>query len=117
MMSRICLPYDASCLLGRGRNMFPNSISAQENGTMPEMGGLIESIIPALRRYARTFVRDTCAADDLVQDALEQAISQWHQRPSDGNPRAWLFTILHNLAIDHLCRSARRGWELSLDDA
>jgi RNA polymerase sigma factor (sigma-70 family) len=84
---------------------------------MAEMAEVIEPVIRALRRYARTFVRDAGAADDLVQDTLEWAISRWDQRRPHGNPRAWLFTILHNLAINHRRRSARRGWELPLDDA
>src|SRR5260370_32875614 len=46
---------------------------------MADMAHLIEPVIPALRRYARTFVRDAADADDLVQDTLERAISRWHQ--------------------------------------
>jgi RNA polymerase sigma-70 factor, ECF subfamily len=84
---------------------------------MGDMAQLIEPVIPSLRRYARTFVRDAGAADDLVQDTLVRAISRWHQRRPDGDTRAWLFTILHNLAVNHLRRAARRGWELPLDDA
>jgi RNA polymerase sigma factor (sigma-70 family) len=84
---------------------------------MADMAHLIEPVIPALRRYARTFVRDAGAADDLVQDTLERAISRWHQRRSDGDARTWLFTILHNLAVNHLRRTARRGREVPLDDA
>ena len=84
---------------------------------MADMVHLIEPVIPALRRYARIFVRDAADADDLVQDTLERAISRWHQRRSDGNARAWLFTILHNLAVSHLRRTARRGREVPLDDA
>ena len=84
---------------------------------MADMAHLIEPVIPALRRYARTFVRDVGAADDLVQDTLERAISRWHQRRSDGDARAWLFTILHNLAVNHFRRAARRGREVPLDDA
>jgi RNA polymerase sigma factor (sigma-70 family) len=84
---------------------------------MADMAHLIEPVIPALRRYARTFVRDAAAADDLVQDTLERAISRWHQRRSDGDTRTWLFTILHNLAVNHLRRAARRGREVPLDDA
>jgi RNA polymerase sigma factor (sigma-70 family) len=84
---------------------------------MADMAHLIEPVIPPLRRYARTFVRDAEAADDLVQDTLERAISRWHLRPSDGDTRTWLFTILHNLAVNHLRRAARRGWEVPLDDA
>src|ERR1700756_1122733 len=84
---------------------------------MADMAHLIEPVIPALRRYARTFGRDAGDADDLVQDTLERAISCWHQRRCDGNPRPWLFSILHNLAVNHLRRTARRGREISLDDA
>src|SRR5258708_19545144 len=76
---------------------------------MADMAHLIEPVIPALRRYARTFVRDAAAADDLVQDTLERAISRWHQRRSDGETRTWLFTILHNLAVNHLRRAGRPG--------
>src|SRR5260370_36618836 len=75
---------------------------------MADMAHLIEPVIPALRRYARTFVRDAADADDLVQDTLERAISRWHQRRSDGETRTWLFTILHNLAVNHLRRGGRR---------
>src|ERR1700740_2914446 len=84
---------------------------------MADMVHLIEPVLPSLRRYARTFVRDASAADDLVQDSRERAISRWHQRRSDGETRTWLFTILHNLAVNHLRRTARRGRELPLDDA
>ena len=84
---------------------------------MTDMAHLIEPVIPALRRYARTFVRGAGDADDLVQDTLERAISSWHQRRCDGDTRAWLFTILHNLAVNHLRRAARRGREVPFDDA
>ena len=83
---------------------------------MAEMMHLIEPVIPALRRYARKFVSEPGAADDLVQDTLERAISRWHLRRSDCDARAWLFTILHNLAVNHLRQAARRGRELCLDD-
>jgi RNA polymerase sigma factor (sigma-70 family) len=84
---------------------------------MADMAHLIEPVIPSLRRYARTFVREPAAADDLVQDTLERAISRWHLRRSDADARTWLFTILHNLAVNHLRRTARRGREIPLDDA
>ncbi len=82
---------------------------------MADMAHLIEPVIPALRRYARTFVRDAADADDLVQDTLERAISRWHQRRSDGDTRTWLLTILHNLAVNRLRRAARRGREVPFD--
>jgi RNA polymerase sigma-70 factor (ECF subfamily) len=83
---------------------------------MDEIADLIEPHIPALRRYAWALARDHDRADDLVQDCLERAISRWHLRRRDGNARAWLFTILHNLFVSQLRRRARRGTEVGLDD-
>src|SRR5260370_23972049 len=83
---------------------------------MADTAHLIEPVIPALRRYARTFVRCAGDADDLVQDTLERAIGRWHQRRCDGDTRAWLFSILHNLAVNHLRRAARRGREGAVCD-
>ncbi|MBM3556048.1 MAG: sigma-70 family RNA polymerase sigma factor [Alphaproteobacteria bacterium] len=57
----------------------------------------IEEAIPRLRRYARALCRDAAEADDLVQDTLERAWSRMHLFRREGNMRAWLFTILHNL--------------------
>jgi RNA polymerase sigma factor (sigma-70 family) len=96
-------------------NTFPDYDVCSKGGAMAKLAEIIEIIIPELRRYARTCLCDAEVADDLVQDTMEQAISRWHHRPSDVNPQTWLFTILHNLAVNHLLQSARR--ELPLDDA
>jgi RNA polymerase sigma-70 factor (ECF subfamily) len=80
------------------------------------MMALVEPLIPALRRYARSLLRDRAAADDLVQDCLERVISRWHQRRADGDARTWVFTILHNLAINQLKQRARRGVPLAIED-
>ncbi|HQS09340.1 MAG: RNA polymerase subunit sigma [Rhizobiales bacterium 24-66-13] len=77
---------------------------------------LIEPLIPALRRYARALMRERAAADDLVQDCLERAISRWHQRRHENDARAWIFTILHNLAMTRLRRAAQRPVHVALDD-
>jgi len=82
-----------------------------------EMVRLVEPLIPALRRYARALMRERAAADDLVQDCLERAISRWHQRRQDDDARAWIFTILHNLAMTRLRRAAQRPVHVALDDA
>ena len=83
---------------------------------MQDMVDEIEPLIPALRRYARSLTWDRAAADDLVQDCLERAVSRWHQK-RDGSVRAWLFTILHNVAVNQFRRpSARRG-HVPLDQA
>lgn len=84
---------------------------------MKELMLLVEPLIPGLRRYARSLLRDRDAADDLVQDCLERVIGRWHQRRPDGDTRAWVYTILHNLAINQLRQRARRGQHIGLDDA
>jgi RNA polymerase sigma-70 factor (ECF subfamily) len=83
---------------------------------MTDMICLIEPAIPALRRYAQGLMRDPSAADDLVQDCLEHAVSRWHQRRAGGDARTWMFSILHNLAISRLRQNQRRGRHVTLDD-
>jgi RNA polymerase sigma factor (sigma-70 family) len=83
---------------------------------MKDMLLQVEPLIPALRRYARALVRNRTTADDLVQDCLERAVSRWHQR-RDGSVRAWLFTILHNLAADQFRQTASRGRHVPIEEA
>jgi DNA-directed RNA polymerase specialized sigma subunit, sigma24 homolog len=75
----------------------------------------VEPLIPALRRYARALVRNRANADDLVQDCLERAVRRWDQH-RDGEVRAWLFAILHNLAVDRFRQSASRGRHVLIDE-
>lgn len=82
---------------------------------MDETAALIEPHVPALRRYAWALVRDHERADDLVQDCLERAVGRWRLRRREGDLRAWLFTILHNLFIDGVRRTRRQGLRVGLD--
>ena len=81
-----------------------------------EMVRLLEPIVPALRRYARSLLGDRTEADDLVQDCLERAIGRWHQRRSEGDTRAWIFSILHNLAMTRLRRARLQAPHVMLSD-
>src|SRR5215831_6968574 len=91
-----------------------NESRLQAEHAMKDMLVQVEPLIPALRRYARSLVRNRAAADDLVQDCLERAVSRWHQR-RDGNVRAWLFTILHNLAVSQFRQASARGRHVPID--
>jgi RNA polymerase sigma factor (sigma-70 family) len=82
---------------------------------MKDMLPQVEPLIPALRRYARALVRNRATADDLVQDCLERAVRRWHQH-RDGEVRAWLFAILHNLAVDQFRKTAARGRHVAIDE-
>jgi RNA polymerase sigma-70 factor (ECF subfamily) len=77
---------------------------------MPDQAALIEPHIPGLRRFASALLRgDRHAADDLVQDCLERALSRWHLRRAEGNLRGWLYTILYNRFLSDQHRRSRRG--------
>jgi RNA polymerase sigma factor (sigma-70 family) len=83
---------------------------------MNDMRLVVEPLIPALRRYARAQVRDGAMADDLVQDCLERVITRWYQRKAGGDARAWIFAILHNLTLNRLRQTRRRGPHAELED-
>jgi RNA polymerase sigma-70 factor (ECF subfamily) len=71
--------------------------------------------LPALRRYARALTGDVTAADDLVQDCCERALSRAHLWQRPGNMRAWLFTIMHNLNANNRRRAAVRPRLAAMD--
>lgn len=60
----------------------------------------IEQHIPALRRYAFALLRGRDDADDLVQASLLRAIDRILSRRDNGDLRAWLFSIMHNLFVN-----------------
>ena len=72
--------------------------------------------IPRLRRYARSLMRDSDRADDLVQDCLERAFTRMANWQTGENPRRWLFTIMHNIFIDVVRKDQRRGDTVPLSD-
>jgi RNA polymerase sigma-70 factor (ECF subfamily) len=63
--------------------------------------------VPRLRRYARSLVFDTGSADDLVQTALERALSHWHQFDQRRDMLVWLLSIAHNAFLDQRRRDSR----------
>jgi len=71
------------------------------------MHDLIEHL-PRLRRYARALTGDRFAADDLVQDTLERALSRFSLFRRGSKLDAWLLTIMHNLFVNQLRAQAAR---------
>jgi RNA polymerase sigma-70 factor, ECF subfamily len=74
----------------------------------------IREQIPSLRRYARALTGNRDAADDLVQDTLERALARSALFRPGGNPRAWLFAIMHNMFVNQV-RSATSRRTVALD--
>jgi RNA polymerase sigma-70 factor, ECF subfamily len=58
--------------------------------------------------YVATLMRDRFAAEDVTALAFERAYRKRASfRPGRGTPRAWLFGIARNAALDELRRRAR----------
>jgi RNA polymerase sigma-70 factor, ECF subfamily len=84
---------------------------------MDEKKTAILAQIPRLRRYARALLRDRDAADDLVQDCLERALTRLDNWRTGENPRRWLFTIMLHLFVDQMRKVNRRGSTLPAEAA
>ncbi|WP_172330592.1 RNA polymerase sigma factor [Mangrovicoccus sp. HB161399] len=54
------------------------------------------ALLPSLRAFAMSLTRQPAAADDLVQDTVLKAWSNFDKFQTGTNLRAWLFTILRN---------------------
>jgi RNA polymerase sigma-70 factor (ECF subfamily) len=72
--------------------------------------------VPCLRRYARTLVSNRDHADDLVQDTLERGLRYASRFRPDSDLQAWLLTIMHNVFVDGVSRSARAGYAVPVDE-
>jgi RNA polymerase sigma-70 factor (ECF subfamily) len=84
--------------------LFMNTSAASQN-----IHEQIVALLPRLRRFARNLTRDPSDADDMVQIALERALTrldQWHR---DARLDSWLFKIVRNAWIDEVRSRARRG--------
>jgi RNA polymerase sigma-70 factor (ECF subfamily) len=58
--------------------------------------------------YATGLLRDRGAAEEVTALAFERAYRKWRTfRPDRGSPRAWLFGIARNAALDELRRRRR----------
>lgn len=74
---------------------------------MHELDEALRELIPRLRRFAVSLTRNASSADDLVQSTLERAITRWADKRSEGDLRAWLFSILYRQFLDAHRRSRR----------
>jgi RNA polymerase sigma-70 factor (ECF subfamily) len=68
----------------------------------------IVTLLPRLRRFARNLTRNPHDADDVVQIAVERALSRLDQWRSDARLDSWMFKIVRNAWIDELRSRGRR---------
>lgn len=69
----------------------------------------------ALLAIARRMCGNRDDAQDLVHDTYERALRNWERYAEQGNVRAWLVSIMHNLFIDACRRKRRRPQSQELD--
>ena len=68
----------------------------------------IAALLPRLRRFGRTLARNPEDADDLVQIAVERALTHSHQWQPGTRLDSWMFRIMQNAWIDESRARERR---------
>lgn len=66
------------------------------------------ALLPRLRRFARNLTRNPHDADDVVQIAVERAITRAHQWQREARLDSWMFKIIRNAWIDEVRARGRR---------
>src|SRR2546430_11918837 len=92
----------------------------EENGTHERNAGIdmrassdelreeLVMLLPRLRRFARALARDVHDADDLVQIAVERALTRGAQLRPGAPLSSWMFGIVRNAWLDELRARGRR---------
>jgi RNA polymerase sigma factor (sigma-70 family) len=86
---------------------------------LPPFQQLLERHADDVWRTLRAMV-GAQAAEDCFQETFVAALGAYPRLRADSNPRAWLLTIAHNKAIDHLRRTRRHdelGEGAAVEDA
>ncbi|MDR7332703.1 RNA polymerase sigma factor [Roseateles asaccharophilus] len=76
---------------------------------LPELRREIADLLPRLRRFGRTLAHSREDADDLVQVAIEKALTRTEQWTPGTRLDSWMFRIMQNAWIDELRARERRG--------
>jgi RNA polymerase sigma-70 factor (ECF subfamily) len=79
------------------------------HASLEQLREQIVDLLPRLRRFARTLARDPHDADDLVQIAVERALTRSGQLREDARLSSWMFGILRNAWIDETRTRGRRN--------
>ena len=79
-----------------------------------EFEQLARPLLPALYGTAMRLSRNEADAGDLVQETVLRAFRTFANFRPGTNARAWLFTILHSVYVNHCRRSGRERARFSL---
>jgi RNA polymerase sigma-70 factor (ECF subfamily) len=73
-----------------------------------QVSAALGELLPRLRRFARVITRNVADADDLVQVAVEKALSRAAQWRPGTRVDSWMFGIMKNAWIDEIRSRSRR---------
>ena len=74
-------------------------------------------LLPQLRRFARTLAHQPVDADDLVQKALERALTRLDQFQPGTRLDSWMYRIMKTIWIDEIRSKSRRDAVFSPEDS
>ena len=77
--------------------------------SVTEVRTQIAALLPRLRRFGRTLARTHEDADDLVQMAIEKALTRTDQWTPGTRLDSWMFRIMQTTWIDELRARERRS--------
>lgn len=75
------------------------------------------TLLPRLRRFARSLARDQADADDLCQLSLERALKARDQWQPGTRLDAWMYRIMRNCWIDEVRARTRRARTFAPEEA
>jgi RNA polymerase sigma-70 factor (ECF subfamily) len=74
-----------------------------------DVSAQLTELLPRLRRFARVITRHVQDADDLVQVAVEKALTHAAQWRPESRLDSWMFGIMKNAWIDEIRARRRRS--------
>src|SRR5687768_7518250 len=75
------------------------------------------TLLPRLRRFARSLARDAADADDLCQVAVERALKARDQWQPGTRLDSWMLKIMRNCWIDEIRARTRRAQTFAPEEA
>ena len=82
-----------------------------------DVRGQLGAMLPRLRRFARVITRHVQDADDLVQVAIEKALTHADQWRPESRLDSWMFGIMKNAWIDEIRARRRHSRVLAPEEA
>ncbi|MCP4896144.1 MAG: RNA polymerase sigma factor [bacterium] len=91
-------------------------MTSYQKGSMDDFAELYSIMEKPLRRFLWSFVRNSSAAEDLLQETFLQVHRARHTYTPPRPPRPWLYAISRHVALMHLRSNRHRKEDLAHED-